>query len=346
MAQVPQLLFCQKNGNPTQTINARIRSRKRSPFAIIFPSNDESTNFKNEEIMSKASLITAQTIAEFPINTFLESIVIDADNTLFITNHYEGKVIRIGRDGVPIIHATIAGKATGLALTMDGILLSGWDENETPVVWRIDSSGTVELSVKIPEAQFLNGMTHLNDASGDRYLIADSYRGAIWQLDISTNSASIWLEHSDLARSSSEEVFPAVNGLKIYDNFLYASNTQKKQIVKIPILSDGVAGEPEIFLTGINLDDFAFDREGNLYGTTHVFNSVVKIDRDANITTIAGLEQGMAGSTALAFGAVGTEGDRTRIYVTTNGGMSYPPATGIEPAKVVCLTIDTMPHKS
>jgi hypothetical protein len=26
-----------------------------------------------------------------------------------------------------------------------------------------------------------------------------------------------------------------------------------------------------------NIDDFAFDQAGNLYGTTHVFNSVVKV---------------------------------------------------------------------
>lgn len=286
-------------------------------------------------IETLTDLVPAQTIAEFPINTFLESIAVDADKTLFITSHYEGKVIRIGTDGVPTTYASIAGKATGLALTPDGeLLLSGWDEHETSVIWRISKDGTIELLVKIPEALFLNGLTKLSE---NRYLIADSYRGAIWELNTSAQTVSIWLEHPDLARSSPEEVFPAVNGLKIYDRFLYASNTQKKQIVKIPILADGLAGEPEIFLTGVNIDDFAFDIEGNLYGTTHVFNSVVKIDQDRTVTTIAQLEQGVAGSTALAFGR--TEGDRTGIYVTTNGGMSYPPATGIEPAKVVRLEV-------
>jgi hypothetical protein len=290
---------------------------------------------------TQIALVPAQTIAEFPVNTFLESIVVDADNTLFITSHYEGKVIRIGADGVPTTHASIAGKATGLALTPDGqLLLSGWDEHEASVIWRISKDGTVELLVKIPEALFLNGLTKLSE---NRYLIADSYHGAIWELNISSKTVGIWLEHPDLARSSPEEVFPAVNGLKIYDNFLYASNTQKQQLVRIPILNAGIAGEPEIFLTGLNLDDFAFDQMGNLYGTTHVFNSVVKIDRDSQgdeyrrtVTTIAQLEQGMAGTTALAFG---TGSDRTGIYVTTNGGMSYPPATGIEAAKVVRLEV-------
>ncbi|GBO51676.1 hypothetical protein APA_917 [Pseudanabaena sp. lw0831] len=286
-------------------------------------------------IEAQTALVAAQTIAKFPVNTFLESIAVAADNTLFITSHYEGKVIRIGADGVPTTYATIAGKATGLAMTSDGdLLLSGWDDQETSVVWRIATDGTIELLAKLPEAIFLNGLTRL---MGDRYLIADSYRGAIWELNVSTKTVRIWLEHSDLARSSSEEVFPAVNGLKIYDNFLYASNTQKQQIVRIPILPEGLAGEPEIFLTGINLDDFAFDQIGNLYGTTHVFNSVVKISRDRTANTIAQLEQGVAGSTALAFGI--TEENLTSIYVTTNGGMSYPPATGIEPAKVVRLEV-------
>lgn len=282
-------------------------------------------------------LVPAQEIAEFPVNTFLESIAVDTDNNLFITSHYEGKVFRIGADGVVATHATIAGKATGLALTPDGeLLLSGWDERETSVVWRIASNGTVELLTELSEAIFLNGLTGLD---GDRYLIADSYRGAIWELNVPTKTVSIWLEHSDLARTSSEEVTPAVNGLKIYNDFLYASNTQKKQIVKIPILADGLAGEPEIFLSGVNIDDFAFDIEGNLYGTTHIFNSVVKIAQDGTVTTIAQLEQGMAGSTALAFGK--SEGDLTSIYVTTNGGMSFPPATGIESGKVVKLEVGT-----
>lgn len=286
-------------------------------------------------IETLTDLVPAQAIAEFPANTFLESIVVDADNTLFITSHYEGKVFRISTDGVVATHATIAGKATGLALTPNGeLLLSGWDEKETSVVWLIASDGTVKLLTELPEAIFLNGLTGLDS---DNYLIADSYRGAIWQLNVPTKTVSIWLEHPDLARTSPEEVFPAVNGLKIYDNFLYASNTQKKQIVKIPILADRLAGEPEIFLSGINIDDFAFDIEGNLYGTTHVFNSVVKIALDGTVTTIAQLEQGMAGSTALAFGR--SEGDRTSIYVTTNGGMSFPPSTGVESGKVVRLEV-------
>jgi hypothetical protein len=280
-------------------------------------------------------LVAAQTIAEFPANTFLESIAVSADNTLFITNHYEGKIIRIDAGGVPADHAIVAGKATGLAFIPNGnLLLSGWNEEDTSVIWQVSPQGIVEVLTNLPDAMFLNGLTRLTDSL---YLIADSYRGAIWQLDILEKSVQIWLEHPQLARNSPDNPFPGVNGLKIFNGVLHASNTEKTQLVKIPIQENHQPGEPEVFLTGVNLDDFAFDRQGNLYATTHVFNSVVKITPDGGITTIAQIDQGMAGTTALTFGQ--SPADQTCVYVTTNGGMSFPPATGVESAKVVRLDV-------
>lgn len=282
------------------------------------------------------ALVPSQQIAEFPVNTFLESIVVSSDGTLFVTSHFEGKIFRIGKNVEPTLHAAIAGKATGLAELPDGgLLLSGWDAQEKSVVFVFSPDGSLHKTIPFPDAQFLNGLTHLAD---DRYLIADSYRGAIWQLDVSDCSVEIWLEHPLLARSSAEKEFPGVNGLKIHNSTLYASNTEKTHLVRIPIQPDQQPGKPEIFVPGVNLDDFAFDPHGNLYATTHVFNSVVKISADGTITTVAQAEQGVTGSTALAFGRA--VGDRTGIYVVTNGGMSLPPASGVEPAKVVRLEVN------
>lgn len=283
------------------------------------------------------ALVPAQTIAEFPSNTFLESIVISSDNTLFITSHYEGKVIRIGADGKPVTHAIVAGKATGLAATTAGdLLLSGWDEQDNCVVWRISSTGETEVLATLPDGIFLNGLTRLVD---DRYLIADSYRGAIWELDAVQGEVKIWLEHPLLTRQNLDNPTPAVNGLKIWNHILYASITQNAQVIKIPLQANLQPGEPEVFVQNVNMDDFAFDQVGNLYGTTHVFNSVVKITLDGRVTTIAQIEQGMAGSTAAAFGQ---GAHSSSLYITTNGGMSFPPPTGIELAKVVRLQLDTI----
>lgn len=288
-------------------------------------------------IFTQASeaIAPAKAIANFPPNTFLENIAVDPEGSLFITSYEEGKVYRVTTTGEITEIANVNGNAAGIVVDPQGhLLVAGATQEKVGTVFRIDRNGIVESIITVPEAVFLNGMTPLTN---ERYLIADSYKGAIWEVNAIEKTAYIWLQHERLARSNPNHPFPAVNGLKIYNNTLYASNTQRQHLIRIPIYSDNTAGTPELFLTNVNLDDFAFDEQGNLYGTTHVYNSVVRIASDGQITTIATAEQGVAGSTALAFGRKGS--DRTGIYVTTNGGMSLPLPTGLEAAKVIRLEV-------
>lgn len=281
------------------------------------------------------AIAPARTIASFPLNTFLENIAVDVEGNLFITSYEEGKVYRVALDGAIAEIANVNGNAAGIVVDSQGnLLVAGANQKKTATVFRITQSGDVETLITIPKAIFLNGMTPLTD---HRYLIADSYKGAIWEIDATEKTVHVWLQDDRLARSNPNHPFPAANGLKIYNNTLYVSNTQRQHLIRIPIHSDFTPGSPERFLTNVNLDDFAFDKQGNLYGTTHVYNSVVKITPDGKIMTIATAEQGVAGSTALAFGR--SAGDNTSLYVTTNGGMSLPLPTGLEAAKVVRLEV-------
>lgn len=280
-------------------------------------------------------LASAKIIASFPVNTFLENLVIAPDGTIFVSNHEVGEIVRISPDGNQQIHATVEGKVSGLAFTANGDLVAtGWNTDSIPVISLVKSDGTVETLLILPDAIFLNGITPL---SGTQYLTADSYRGAIWLIDIAQRRGVIWLEHPMLARSSSESVIPAANGLKRFGDFLYVSNTEKMLLLRIPVDIANKPGEPEIFVEQTNIDDFAFDMEGNLYGATHIYNSVVRIASDRSTTIIAQAEQGVIGSTAVAFGQ--SEGNRTAIYVVTNGGMFLPPPTGVVPANVVRLEV-------
>ncbi|PMB51732.1 gluconolactonase [Fischerella thermalis CCMEE 5201] len=280
-------------------------------------------------------LAPAKIITSFPVNTFLENLAIASDGTIFVTNHEAGKIVRIHPDGNQQIHASVAGKVSGLALTSNGdLVVTGWNADSIPVVSLVTTNGTVETLLTLPDAIFLNGITPISDT---QYLTADSYRGGIWLIDIAQRRSAIWLEHSLLARSNSENVIPAANGLKRFGNFLYVSNTEKMLLLRIPLSIANEPGEPEIFVEQSNIDDFAFDVEGNLYGATHIYNSVVKITPDGITTIIAQAEQGVIGSTAVAFGQ--TQSDRTAIYVVTNGGMFLPPPTGVVPANVVRIEV-------
>jgi putative intracellular protease/amidase len=280
------------------------------------------------------AIVLAQIVAEFPVNTFLENIVINEQETIFVTSYEEGKIYQVGLDGQYREFAAIDGNVAGLAIDSDGLLVAGSHKGTMPTIFRVNLAGTVEALITLPEAIFLNGMTHLE---GSRYLVADSYKGAIWEIDVSTKTTNIWLEDSLLARSDTSNPFPAVNGIKFYNNALFASNTQRQLLIRIPVAENHTPGKPEIFLTNVNVDDFAFDVRGNLYGTTHVYNSVIRVSPEREIATIATAEQGVAGSTALAFGQ---GNDNTHLYVTTNGGMSLPLPGGVEPAKVVKLHVN------
>ena len=280
-----------------------------------------------------APLLPASALVEFPTGTFLENIVVSTTGDIFVSSLEEGKVYRITPDGTSHDFAAVE-RAAGLAFDPAGNLFAPSSIGSAkPGLYQVND-GSAELVVPMPEAVFLNGLLHLR---GGRFLVADSYRGLIWEVDTWRRTAVVWLEHPSLSHAADPfhpvPQFPGVNGLKIFGNTLYASSTEQQKLVRIPLGEDGSAGRPEVFMTSINLDDFAFDVEGNLYGTTHVYNNVVRITPTRVVTVVAGLAQGLAGSTAAAFGR--TAADRTALYITTNGGMSASPAGGVQSGRVV-----------
>ncbi|MBV8707299.1 MAG: DJ-1/PfpI family protein [Acidobacteriaceae bacterium] len=282
-------------------------------------------------------IVPTKTVAEFPVNTFIENIAISEAGQIFVSSLEEGRVYQIG-SGAPVLVAQVE-KAAGLAFDPRGKLLVGSSVgSKTPGIFRLDG-GKASMAVPMPEAIFLNGLTHL---SGSHNLVADAYRGLIWEVNVNASSCQVWIKHPALATNADPfhpvpQYFPGVNGIKLFGGYVYASSTQQQKLVRIPLHSDFSAGKLEVWMTNINVDDFAFDERGNIFGTTHVYNSVVRIDPERRITIVAGINEGMAGSTAVAFGR--TSNDRTFLYVTTNGGMSLPPDGGVQPGRVVQLDV-------
>ena len=220
------------------------------------------------------------------------------------------------------------GKLAGIYfIGEETFLLNGWDENGISTIWLLNNNKEIVFLLQPEGALFLNGMASLDN---NNFLICDSYKGCIWKYNLGINEATVWLEHSLLKRGNESSPLPAANGIKLFENQLFVSNTEKHLLLNIPVV-DNAADEPEIFLDGVNLDDFAIDNEGNVYATTHIFNSVIKITQEKMIIIIAEEEQGLAGSTAVAFGK--RNDDKNYIYVTTNGGMSLPAKNGLEEGK-------------
>lgn len=274
-------------------------------------------------------IVEAKTVAEFPVNTFLENIAVNKKGDLFINSYEDGKIYRVTPNGAKSEFAKIDGKIAGLVFDKkENLIVSGWANGKTPSVFIVSKQGKVESTTAIDGGMFPNGVTNLN---GDIFLIADSYKGVIWAFDAKLKKVSVWLEDESFKRGDVQNGTPAINGLKIFGKTLYATNTQNQKILRIPILAGNKAGKPEIWLEKINGDDFAFDSNGNLFVTTHVYNNVLKITPSGKTTIIA--ENGnVVGDTSLAFGR---GKNKNAIYVVTNGGLSNPPKEGVQTAKIV-----------
>jgi len=273
--------------------------------------------------------------ASFPENTFLENITIDAGGKIYVTSLYEGIVYRFERDGSRAVFAHIDGKPAGIVDLNDGsFLVNGWDAAGKPTIYHLLSNGEIQIADQPVNARFFNGMTPLNNR---QVVICDAYLGCLWCHDLVDNKTSVWLEHPLLTKVDMEQFYmPSANGIKRFGNAIYVSNTERRLLLRIPLDGENPS-DAEILIPDIILDDFAFDEEGNLFGATHVLNGVLKITPDLQTTVIAEERDGLAGSTAVAFGR--SDGDKDYIYVTTNGGMTMPVNGQIQPGRIVKINV-------
>ncbi len=278
----------------------------------------------------------AETIATWPKGSFAENLAIDGEGAIHLTLHTDRAVVRVDpatRAVSPF--ATYATPVAGVAFGPDGTLYISGGEPGKPggVVWATGRDGSVRRLADLPDAAFLNGMTLHPDG---RLLIADSIGGVIYAVDPATGSVAAWMRDERL-RPTLADGTPGANGIKLHCGYAYISVTARDLVVRAPLGHDGAAGAIEVVAERLRADDFAIDAGGSLFIATHPAHSLVRLAPDGVRTTLATAEQGMVGSTAVAFGR--KDADRRSVYVTTTGGTMTRPDDRLEPAKLVRVDV-------
>ena len=292
----------------------------------------------------RVNLLPTETVHEFAVNTFVENIAIRRTGQLLVTVYNKKQLIQVdphtsNTPQASTVHefdkdiSGIVGCGDEDAFYVSSGVIG---EKGTWAIFKVEmanfnpdgsSSATVTKQADVPDALFLNGSTVLNQSKG-LILAADSFLGAVFCTDVSDNSgkpASLWLQDKALGKVTDNPMFPGLNGIKLYDHHLYMSNTDARTFMRVRISADDKPdGGVEPVADDIVIDDFAFDIDGSAYLMTHIQNSVVKLQKDGTRSRIAGGPEDtvVAGTTAAAFGRM--EHDHDVLYVTTNGGMSYP----------------------
>jgi len=195
-------------------------------------------------------------------------------------------------------------------------------------IWSLDfGSGAVvvEKITDISQAVFLNGLTSLApEQNGHFVMVADSYRGMIYRVNMITKQWIYFLNSQTLQPNSTAAIQLGVNGVRIHDNYVYYDNSARSPMfARVPVPGGAIQVIAAAATFPVNpsyygFDDFAFDTTGNAWMATNPSRSIVKISsRGRQVVKAGGLGNTMLGGcTSLQFGR-GL--DSNILYVNVNG---------------------------
>ncbi|WP_431900760.1 hypothetical protein [Amycolatopsis thermoflava] len=170
-------------------------------------------------------------------------------------------------------------------------------------IWQV-RAGTPRLVVPLPADTMPNALV----IDGDRFLITDSAGGRIWQAPLRGGAASVWSADPALASDG----FFGVNGLKVHDGAVWASNSDRGTIVRIP-MTGGAAEVRATVLAGI--DDFDFTGRGDeILAAINQDSKLVRVGADGSRETLLDAGDGMQGTTAVVVRG-------SRVYVTNGANL-------------------------
>lgn len=209
----------------------------------------------------------------------------------------------------------------GLAFDADGFLWTGGEEGQ---IYRIDKRGHVEqvvclggfclgLTFSAKQELFvcnlgLRSLIQINrkgrvirriERVGNRKLITPNFsvfdsEGNLYFSDSGEwdhANGSIYRMRPDSRCEFFAGPFGFANGLALSadERRLYVVQTQRDNVLEIPILADQKAGKPRVYASGLESipDGAAFDERGNLYVTTYATHKIYKITPSGTVSLFA-----------------------------------------------------------
>lgn len=164
-------------------------------------------------------------------------------------------------------------------------------------MWRLRPGGSPELLCALPVSSLPNGLA-LDPRSGTLY-VTDSAQGIVWSVPAVGGTATPWLTHSSLAPQG----YMGANGIKVHNGAVWVSNSDQGTILRIPILGNGEAGDPELRASGMaSIDDFAFPGAGDeLFATVNHADQVDRVDPSRTPVTVLTGQDGLSNPTSIVF---------------------------------------------
>lgn len=289
------------------------------------------------------ALVHPRLIYQFPNATFIENIAVRPNGHLVLNTFDDGRIYTIdpcAHNPTPKLLAKVPGVTgvTGIAhIAPDVYAITGGLHDIPNYTWQAGSAQVFKLDlnnlqcagkpllthvVSMPLAHILNGMTSL-PSQPHVILSVDSKTGDLWRINIDTGSVELAF-HSDELGVSDDGIVPlGANGIHIYGDYLYLTNSARgyfgrvkidksgAQVGHIEVISRPVTGAP-----GSTVDDFVRIPDGSFYVALEP-DSLVKVSPDGKNTLL------LDGSSDILLAvptSVALSNDKTKAYVITSGG--------------------------
>lgn len=198
------------------------------------------------------------------------------------------------------IHTPALGFAltTGIVRAHDGTLyfLYATGTPDLTGLWRLRPGGRPQRIAALPANGLPNGLAL--DARTRTLYITDSVLGTIWRVPTRGGTPVAWSTAPELAPAG----FLGVNGLKIRDGEVWATNLDKGTVLRIPVQRDGRAGRVRTEATGLpGIDDFAFTGRGDqLLAALNGSSQVALVQPDGRHSIVLSDADGLQNPTSIA----------------------------------------------
>lgn len=240
-----------------------------------------------------------------------ESMALEPDGSVIVGMIPARQVVRVAPDGAVQVLATMplppdggtstpvvgSAQVTGVARSDSGGVYFLYPSGQGGLngIWQLSPSGETRLVVPLPADTFPNALAI--DSERARFLVTDSAGGRIWQAPLRGGAASVWSADPALAPDG----FFGANGMKIHDGAVWASNSDRGTVVRIPLIRNGGSGGAEIRATGLaGIDDFDFTGRGTeILAAINESSKVVRVGADGAHETLLDSEDGLQGTTGV-----------------------------------------------
>jgi len=263
-------------------------------------------------------------VADFITNPIfgVEGIAMSPENDLYVGSQFEGLIYRVRQSGQTEVFASFGflpyeAFVVGLVVADDYTLyaaVASCSNGALNGVWHIDRFGNRMLAMHMPSNQcFESDPNALSfDEKGNLY-VTDSVQGTVWRLG-RDGTGGLWVKDNLLLAPGG---FGA-NGISYRDNSLWVLVTDRGAIIEIPILSDGSAGKPRVFVQSdllVGIDGGQFDVAGNMYVGNVYSQTLLRVSKKGEVATLVTQAQfnGYYWPTNPVFGF---EREKSTIYIS------------------------------